>query len=111
MRPADTSVRSGHKRPCTTYRYAIRKCRNAIVSTTLPAAGQIPIRALSPALYIGSVQVAENETVNANLYRFFAMDEAVLKIGAPIRLGWVGHPPPKGKAKFHYETPKDSVSR
>src|SRR6266536_3048233 len=37
--------------------------------------GAIPVRALSPALYVGSVEIAENEQVDATTYRFFVGDE------------------------------------
>lgn len=74
--------------------------------------GEIPIRALSPALHIGSAEVAENEQVDARLYRFFVFDEAALRAGASITLGWVGHARPKsGDRTFRYEAPRDTVSR
>lgn len=57
--------------------------------------GEIPIRALSAALFIGTVEVAENEQVDAGLHRFFVLDETALRPGASITLGWVGHAPPK----------------
>jgi hypothetical protein len=74
--------------------------------------GEIPIRALSPALFIGSAEVAENEQVEARLHRFFVLDEAALRPGASITLGWVGQAPPKvGAHVFRYEVPRDTVSR
>jgi len=38
--------------------------------------GDIPVRALSPALFIGGVEVAENERVAGNEYRFFVTTNA-----------------------------------
>jgi hypothetical protein len=73
--------------------------------------GEIPIRALSPALHIGSAEVVENERITATSYRFFVLDEKALKPGAPIALGWVGHPAPGRKGKFRYEAPGESVLR
>jgi hypothetical protein len=73
--------------------------------------GEIPIRALSPALHVGSAEIAENERVSETSYRFFVLDEKALRPGAPITLGWVGHPAPKGRARFRYETPGAGVTR
>jgi hypothetical protein len=70
--------------------------------------GEIPMRALSPALYVGSTEIAENERIDPTSYRFFALDEEALKAGAPITLGWVGHPAPKSRSKFRYQPPRDS---
>jgi hypothetical protein len=67
--------------------------------------GEIPIRALSPALFVGSAEIAENEQVDARMYRFFVHDERALRAGAPIVLGWVGQPPPKAPSNFRYQAP------
>jgi hypothetical protein len=67
--------------------------------------GEIPIRALSPALHVGSAELAENERVSSTSYRFFVLDEDALREGAPITLGWVGHRVPRGRSKFHYVMP------
>lgn len=73
--------------------------------------GDIPVRALSPALNVGSAQVVENEPLGKTSLRFFVTDAQSLRAGAPISLGWVGQPAPKGKAKFHYRIPTDVVIR
>lgn len=76
----------------------------------------IPIRALSPALFIGDRQIAENETMGPNDYRFFVLDEKQLKPGAPILLGWVGTPPSSTTGDkpddrtFRYERPTKTLS-
>lgn len=74
----------------------------------------IPVRALSPALFIGDEQVAENESIGSSDYRFFVLDEQKLEPGAPVRLGWVGFPPPPAKGKkrpaFRYERPTREVT-
>jgi hypothetical protein len=74
----------------------------------------IPIRALSPALFIGDEQVVENEAMGPSDYRFFVPDEKRLKAGAPIRLGWVDTPPAaakKGREKgFRYKPPTREVT-
>jgi hypothetical protein len=81
------------------------------VEIAVRTTGEIPIRALSPALHVGKVEVAENEQLDATSYRFFVLDEQALEDGAPIALGWVGHPAPERRAKFRYERPGDRVSR
>jgi hypothetical protein len=73
--------------------------------------GEIPMRALSPALYIGSTELAENERVTTTSYRFFVLDEKALQAGAPISLGWVGHPAPKTRSKFRYQAPPPRATR
>lgn len=72
--------------------------------------GEIPIRALSPALHVGAAELAENEQVEDRIYRFFALDERALKQGAPITLGWVGHPAPKAKTRYRFELPGSNVT-
>ncbi|HEX9277464.1 MAG TPA: hypothetical protein VGA51_13825 [Casimicrobiaceae bacterium] len=69
--------------------------------------GAIPVRALSPALYVGSVEIAENEQVDATTYRFFVGDERALRAGAPIVLGWVGHAPSRTRSNLRYEPPPE----
>ena len=70
----------------------------------------IPIRALSPALHVGDTELAENEQVEARTYRFFVLDEKALRAGAPITLGWVGHPAPKAKTRYRFELPGSNVT-
>jgi hypothetical protein len=67
--------------------------------------GEIPVRALSPALNVGDAEVVENERAAEGAYRFFVLDEEALDEGAPISLGWVGVPKKRGKAKFRYRAP------
>jgi hypothetical protein len=73
--------------------------------------GDIPIRALAPALNVGSAQVAENEPAGKARLRFVVTNAEPLLEGAPITLGWVGQPAPRVKARFHYRVPTDSVTR
>lgn len=68
--------------------------------------GEIPIRALSPVLNVGSTQLTELERASERSYRFFVLDEPALREGAPIRLGWIGLPPPKDEALFTYYAPR-----
>jgi hypothetical protein len=68
--------------------------------------GEIPVRALSAALYIGDTAILENEQLDPNLYRFFVITE-IPQPEAPIRLGWVGHSPPPGDTRFRYQPPAE----
>src|SRR5881392_1803262 len=45
------------------------------VEIAVRTTGEIPIRALSPALHVGDIEVAENEQLDATSYRFFVLDE------------------------------------
>jgi hypothetical protein len=70
----------------------------------------IPMRALAPALHVGSAEIAENERTSPNSHRFFVLDEEALRPGDPITLGWVGHPAPDADSWFRYEPPS-SITR
>jgi hypothetical protein len=48
----------------------------------------LPVRALSPALYVGNTPIADYELAGPNLYRFFVIDPGSLEPGAAISLGW-----------------------
>ncbi len=72
-----------------------------IVHTSAP----IPIRGLSPALYVGGVEVAENEVIAPTVYRFFVLDEKALPRDAPISLGWAGQPERVVGSGFRYAPP------
>ena len=71
----------------------------------------IPIRALSPALYVGNIEVAENERVSKGHYRFFVFDEEKLKDGAAISLGWASVTGKRARTKFKYRSPKAKKKR
>jgi hypothetical protein len=71
---------------------------------------RIPIRALAPALHVGAAELAENEQVDATTYRFFVLDEMAMPEGAPIALGWVGHPAPRTETRYRFERPGSAVT-
>jgi hypothetical protein len=73
--------------------------------------GDIPIRALSPALRVGAAELVENEQVAERRYRFFVFDEKQLREGAPISLGWVGARAKRGPTKFKYSAPQAEITR
>jgi hypothetical protein len=56
-----------------------------LVKTSEP----IPLRALSPALYVGNTPVVEVQGIDENSYRFLAFEPEKLEEGAPISLGWI----------------------
>jgi len=76
------------------------------VEILVDTAGEIPIRALSPALYIGTAEVAENERIAESRYRFFVLDEERLRDGSPISLGWAGIAGRRTRTKFRYRSPR-----
>lgn len=81
------------------------------IEITIETDGEIPVRALSPALNVGQAQMVENEPVGTRGLRFFVTDGQALRDGAPISLSWVGQPAQGGKAKFHYRAPAESTTR
>lgn len=59
-----------------------------LVETDAP----IPVRALSPVLYVGDVAVTEVVADDDTHYRFIALQPASLRQGEPVTLGWSGQP-------------------
>ena len=73
-----------------------------IITTDAP----IPVRALSPVLYIGEIPLTEGETIKENLYRFLAFEINQLKDNTPIYFGWQGDRKEQlRKTKFVYKRP------
>jgi hypothetical protein len=66
-----------------------REVRQA-VEITVQTDGPVPVRAISPVLFVGSTQVAEGEIVGENRYKFYAIEPAQLQSGAAIAFGWPG---------------------
>jgi hypothetical protein len=81
------------------------------VEISVQTDGEIPVRALSPALYVGNVEIAENERVSKGHYRFFVFDEDTLKDGSMISLGWAGVPGKRANTKFRYRSPRAKKKR
>lgn len=73
------------------------------VEVLMRTSDEFPVRALSPALYIGGVPVTDSEQIEKDLYRFFIYDYDQLKSGAPINVGWTGFPEQAVRTKFRYE--------
>ena len=73
-----------------------------LITTDAP----IPVRALSPVLYIGEMPLTEGETIKENSYRFLAFEINELKDNTPIYFGWQGDRKEHlRKTKFVYKRP------
>jgi len=69
--------------------------------------GPFPARALSPALFVGDVQIIEGEVVDKNTRRFLSFEFDQLQEGAPISFGWQGDPQDWRKTtKFQFQLPR-----
>jgi hypothetical protein len=73
------------------------------VEILVTTAGPFPVRAYSPALFVGEAPVIEYEVAGENRYRFLVFDFRGLAEGAPISLGWPQVPEKKVRTKFRYE--------
>ena len=63
-----------------------------------------PIRALSPALFVGNFPVLDVSRIAENLYRFFVPAPEIdrLETSAPISIGWAGLSEKKVTTKFRF---------
>jgi hypothetical protein len=52
----------------------------------------IPVRALSPVLYVGKIPIIEGGPIKESLYRFLSFETNKLKVNQPIYFGWYGEP-------------------
>ena len=70
---------------------------------------KFPVRALSPALYVGEFPVTEYDYVSENLYRFIipGPDIEKLKIGESISIGWLGEKTEKIMTNFQFHIQKE----
>ncbi|HEX3151595.1 MAG TPA: hypothetical protein VHR66_26210 [Gemmataceae bacterium] len=73
-------------------------------------AAPIPIRALSPVLWVGDQKLTESEVADkeGKKMRFWAFEPQKLAADAPIVMLWMNDQPPinQKKAKFTYRQPK-----
>jgi hypothetical protein len=77
-----------------------------IITTDAP----IPVRALSPVLYIGETSLTESEIIKENSYRFLAFEINELKDNTPIYFGWQGDRKEQlSKTKFVYKKPEIDI--
>lgn len=70
-----------------------RRQTTEAVEIVVRTAAPLPIRAVSPVVYVGDVVVADYDTTGDNLYRFVAFEPRTLLPDAPVSLGWPGRPP------------------
>jgi hypothetical protein len=97
------AVRVRYKKPKV---YSVgRKTREApeAVELLVQTSGPLPVRALSPALFVGDLVLTDYEPAGDNLYRFYAFAPADLKQGAPISFGWPQFPDRLVKTAFRYK--------
>jgi hypothetical protein len=73
------------------------------VELLVRTAGEFPVRAISPALFIGDQMISDYEPAGINQYRFFAFDLEKLKEGAPIYIGWPQFPATKRNTRFSFK--------
>jgi hypothetical protein len=81
------------------------------VEILIRTSAEIPVRALSPALFIGSIEVAENEQVAQTEYRFFVLNPERLVDGAAIGFGWAGSAGRRSRTGYRYRKPGRSKTR
>ena len=70
-----------------------RRQTSEAVEIMVRTAAPLPIRAISPVIFVGDRPIADYETAGPNLYRYLAFDPRALVSGAPVFLGWPGRPP------------------
>jgi hypothetical protein len=75
-----------------------RQAVQLLVRTT----GPLPVRDLTPVIFIGDEEVNEYDEVGVNLYRFLVYDLEKLRAGATVALGWPFAPEAKIPTDFHF---------
>jgi hypothetical protein len=75
---------------------------NRAVQLLVRTSGPLPVRDVTPVIFIGDVQVAQYRRVGVNLYRFFIYDVEKLRPGAPIAFGWPFAPQAKIPTDFRF---------
>ena len=81
------------------------------VEILVRTSGEVPVRALAPALYVGGVEVAENEQVSETEHRFFVLDDERLKDGSAIAFGWAGVAGRRVRTGYKYRRPGRTTVR
>lgn len=80
----------------------------ATVEIVVETDGPMPIRALSPVLYVGAVPVTEMSAEDDTHYLFVALRPNELADGSPISLGWCGQSADETQdTTFRYQAPAD----
>lgn len=81
------------------------------VAITVTFEQPVPIRALSPVLWVGGEQLTESEAVgdDGRTLRFWGLDRTRLRDGAGIEVAWLNEPAPAARdsaARFTYRAPQ-----
>lgn len=79
--------------------------RHDAVEIFVQTEAKLPIRAVTPVLFVGSVMVSSVEAHSETLYRFVAYDYSQLQGGAVIALGWPQIPDAREPSQFSYQQP------
>jgi hypothetical protein len=78
----------------------VRDAIELLVRTT----AALPVRDVSPVLFIGETAVADYETAGQNLYRFFVFTNPERLVqGAPIAIGWPYAPRSARLSNFRFQ--------
>ncbi|HEY3569639.1 MAG TPA: hypothetical protein VGP73_17030 [Thermoanaerobaculia bacterium] len=73
-------------------------------------AGPLPVRDLSPVLFVGETAIPRYEPAGRDLYRFYEYEPGRLQEGAPIALGWPYAPEQKVPTRFRYQPQAPAMS-
>jgi hypothetical protein len=77
-----------YRKPIVRYKGLERREYSQAIEITVETSSGIPVRALSPALYVGDVEIADYEQLGKNLYLFVAVEVDELAAGQPVVLDW-----------------------
>jgi hypothetical protein len=77
------------------------------VELLVRTAAALPIRDITPVLFIGETAISDYETVSANLYRFFVFNLDRIAVGAPIGIGWPYAPTSVRMTQFRFQIPRN----
>ena len=89
--PGVTSVQMRRVRfdpPIRFYRDGRLTAAGEAIELLVETTAALPIRDLTPAIFVGDVPVTHYDLVGANQYRFRAFDVDQLQRGARISIGW-----------------------
>ena len=75
------------------------------VELLVRTAAALPVRAISPVLFIGDTVIADYDTAGINLYRFYVFNLERVMPGAPIGIGWPFAPNTARLTKFRFQIP------
>lgn len=78
------------------------------VELLVRTSADLPVRNVSPVLFIGDTAIADYERAGANLYRFYIFfDLERVVLGAPIGIGWPYAPAAARMTNFRFQIPRN----